>query len=121
MNNSNLISLIGFIKPKIKEDFLHSLIKLEINKVLSNYYNFTNTYTNALNKCDNRTFVTIMLIKMFGSSKTLVLLNKKVANLPKRECKFLTHDSFEVTLKNFKKLLFKLFFKKTEFLILFFI
>lgn len=49
MHSLKLISFIGFIKPKINTQSsfvfynLHSVIKLEINKFLANYYNFTNT------------------------------------------------------------------------------
>lgn len=57
MNNTKLLSLIGFIKPQIKKQklllyFIINMTKLDINNTLANYYNFTNTLNTGFFKFD---------------------------------------------------------------------
>ena len=151
MKNSKLIALIGFIKPKIKkEKFMLenniNMTKLEINNLLANYYNFTNT----LNKSSfqnsyalqTKTYImklVLLIIKKLTEPKVfcLFLSKKQILNNwsfvwfqlwysfigdknKNRRQSFLKLDPiFDLTQKTFKKILFKKFFRKIEKFILF--
>lgn len=146
MNNSKLISLIGFIKPKIKEQnlmlyFTINITKLEINNILANYYNFTNTLNTSSFQIDYalETKTCVMKLALFLIQKIAGPLTskKQIINNWSFEwfqvCySFIRHknknrgrnppkldQTFELTLKKLKKLLLNFFFKKTQKLILF--
>jgi hypothetical protein len=151
MKNLKLISLIGFIKPKIKNGnfMLFSTInmtKLEINNILADYYNFTNTLkmnsfqtSSAFQTKTSIMKLALLIIKNITQLKGFYLLirKKQIINNcnfawfqlwysfiedknKKRGQSFTKLDLiFDVTLKTLKKRLLKEFFKKTQKFILF--
>lgn len=152
MPNSKLISLIGFIKPKIKEENLMlfstiNMTKLEINNIVANYYNFTNTLNTRSIQNDyvlqTKTCImklALLVIKNIAEPKIFCLLIRKkhiinnwsfdwfqlwyslVGDKNKNKGRSLLQldQIFNLTLKTFKKILFKNFYKKTQKFILFF-
>nr|YP_007890127.1 hypothetical protein L079_pgp082 [Pleodorina starrii]AFY64397.1 hypothetical protein [Pleodorina starrii] len=146
MKNLKLISLIGYIKPKIKEKnlMLFSIInitKLKINNSLANYYNFKNLLNNYSfqNYSPLKTKTCIMKLALLVIKKItqpqvfyILISNKQILNswsfawfqlwysLIGNKNKTSKHKQiFDLTLKMLKKILFKKFFKKTQKFILF--
>lgn len=136
------MSLIGFIKPKIKEQnimlyFAINMTTLEINEKLANYFNFKNTLNISSfeigHDLQTKTcFMELALLIKQNRGKTLQILNNwsfvwfqlwhslitdKNTNRGRSPAKI--DQRIELIYKKLKKILIIIFFKKTQKLILF--